>query len=138
MLCGIFVFNVISEKKINIEKYKVKQIDDNYVYDVKGFFDGKKYIVEGFIFDKNVEIKTSAINLVCKENGGYYRLPTYVIYVDESNIQVQEIANNSWSGFKSIFNDRNVNSDLYILININGNETLIDLNTKLKDILIND
>lgn len=139
LLCGLFVFNVTRKVTIDINNYKIEKLNDNYLYDINAVKTNNKYSIEGYLYKKNTNINTSSIHVVIKdEDNKYYKMPTYVVYLENITNDISNTSINGWFGFKTIINGCDVNSNLYILENINSEEILIDLNIKLGDIVLDD
>ena len=122
-------------KKNNYKKVKNK----HYVYSIDNISvndnsKGKKnLIVDGWIIKKNVKINKESISVAIKKSSNsYYILPTEVISRADVTKKLNDKNNYNYSGFSTNMTIpskmKTGNSNIYILININGKTDLIKTN----------
>lgn len=135
----LFVFNVTRISKIDINNYDVVSSDD-YVFSIKECKLKDNVInIEGFIYKKNIDIKTNATHLVFKDKkDNYYKLPTYIFF-DEEMVKENDYG---WSGFVSTFKTNskiNMEEDfnIFVLSSINNEDKLVDLKLTSREVLEN-
>ena len=137
LLYLVFLKNIKEIKTIEVSNEQIIDLS-NFYYDIKKneSENDNQIIIEGFIYDKNSPIDTSAIKLLLENNNEFYEIPTYVKYIE--NNMVNNI-NYCWSGFVSYIDKNRINIDInyeiYILTVFNDETKIVKTNKYIKDLI---
>lgn len=122
---NVFANNIKNIKLVDISK--IKTGNDNYNIEMKYNDDANFIKINGFVAKENTNINSSSIYMVLSSDSNeYYKIPTYVKYIEENN----NVDNNGWNGFVSYIDKNDLKHSgvysVYLLVDFNDCEELVN------------